>query len=425
MTRPLSRPLTRAIERAARLMEVRTRRWPATLGDPAGVVDVPGKRGFVYVLMPDGTVAVAYNVVTPHTPNLPVWVGYRPWNPAFLTVLDFVAAYPSPSPTTGAGPHHQTHEWLNAAGGNDVVYSHARQILPLRVSPVADLEVKVEPGAVLLADGTFAPAPTGTLDLAAYVPSATQCYVLVYLDADGALAARAGASIGAFASLAYTDIPAALPGEIALAAIALSAGQTTITETQARQDVVDLRFAFQPLPVEQVLTFLELTDTPADYTGDGGKAVTVADTEDALEFTPVVDLGDDAAELDTLNFLERASNPATPASGHWRLFTKSGGLYLMDDAGAVIGPFGVGDTLALDSLWDAKGDLVAATGANAAARLAVGTNTQMLAADSTQTTGVRWVNAPPGELLMADGTSNPPVPLENEDGDDWLYGEAF
>lgn len=26
-----------------------------------------------------------------------------------------------------------------------------------------------------------------------------------------------------------------------------------------------------------------------------------------------------------------------------------------------------------------------------------------------------------GEVLMADGVSNPPEPLTNEDGDDWLY----
>lgn len=41
-------------------------------------------------------------------------------------------------------------------------------------------------------------------------------------------------------------------------------------------------------------------------------------------------------------FVEQASDPATPAASHWRLFFKAGGLYAIDDAGAVVGPFSVG-----------------------------------------------------------------------------------
>jgi hypothetical protein len=40
---------------------------------------------------------------------------------------------------------------------------------------------------------------------------------------------------------------------------------------------------------------------------------------------------------------------------------------------------------------DAKGDLVAGTGADAFARLGVGTNGQVLAADSTESTGLKWI----------------------------------
>jgi hypothetical protein len=43
-----------------------------------------------------------------------------------------------------------------------------------------------------------------------------------------------------------------------------------------------------------------------------------------------------------------------------------------------------------DTIWDAKGDIVAATGADAAAKVAVGTNTHVLQADSTQSSGVKW-----------------------------------
>lgn len=45
---------------------------------------------------------------------------------------------------------------------------------------------------------------------------------------------------------------------------------------------------------------------------------------------------------------------------------------------------------------DAKGDLIAGTGADAFSRLAVGTNGQFLSADSTAGTGLAWVAAPSG-----------------------------
>lgn len=52
------------------------------------------------------------------------------------------------------------------------------------------------------------------------------------------------------------------------------------------------------------------------------------------------------AEIVSLLFDEQASNPATPAAGFWRLYLKSDGLYIIDDAGAVTGPFGTGDVAA-------------------------------------------------------------------------------
>lgn len=66
--------------------------------------------------------------------------------------------------------------------------------------------------------------------------------------------------------------------------------------------------------------------------------------------------------------------------------------------------------LAADALWDAKGDLVAASANNAAARLAVGTNGQVLTADSAQTLGVKWATPAGGGALATD-------PLADAKGD--------
>jgi hypothetical protein len=54
--------------------------------------------------------------------------------------------------------------------------------------------------------------------------------------------------------------------------------------------------------------------------------------------------------------------------------------------------------VAHDTLWDTKGDIVVATGADAASKLAVGTNNFVLTADSAQTTGVKWAAAASGSV---------------------------
>ena len=54
---------------------------------------------------------------------------------------------------------------------------------------------------------------------------------------------------------------------------------------------------------------------------------------------------------------EQASDPSTPASGKWKLYFKSGGLYLIDDAGVVLGPIDPSQYLTKDGLkdWDQQG----------------------------------------------------------------------
>jgi hypothetical protein len=52
------------------------------------------------------------------------------------------------------------------------------------------------------------------------------------------------------------------------------------------------------------------------------------------------------------------------------------------------------------SIVDAKGDLIAATAADTVARLAVGSNNQVLVADSSTATGLKWATPAGGKVLQ-------------------------
>lgn len=59
------------------------------------------------------------------------------------------------------------------------------------------------------------------------------------------------------------------------------------------------------------------------------------------------------------------------------------------------------------TIVDAKGDLIAATAADTVSRLAVGSNDQVLTADSTTATGLKWATASSGGMtLIASGTAS-------------------
>ena len=57
------------------------------------------------------------------------------------------------------------------------------------------------------------------------------------------------------------------------------------------------------------------------------------------------------------------------------------------------------------TIVDAKGDLIAATAADTVSRLAVGTNNQVLTADSTASTGIKWADPVSGGMTLLSTTS--------------------
>jgi hypothetical protein len=76
-----------------------------------------------------------------------------------------------------------------------------------------------------------------------------------------------------------------------------------------------------------------------------------------------------------------------------------------------------------NAIVDAKGDLIGATAADTPARLAVGTNGQVLTADSTAATGLAWttVSGAPTSLFYAAGKNK----IINGDFGVWQRGTSF
>lgn len=89
-----------------------------------------------------------------------------------------------------------------------------------------------------------------------------------------------------------------------------------------------------------------------------------------------------------LNVGAVAGDPSTPSNGDLWYNSTDNQLTARINGSNV--DLGAGGTVATDAIWDAKGDLAVGTGSNTAARLAVGTNGQVLVADSAEATGVKW-----------------------------------
>lgn len=66
----------------------------------------------------------------------------------------------------------------------------------------------------------------------------------------------------------------------------------------------------------------------------------------------------------------QSSDATIPSDSDWKLYAKAPGIYARS-SNSVVGPFGSA-SVATDTIWDAAGDLAVGSGANTAARLAIG-----------------------------------------------------
>lgn len=111
--------------------------------------------------------------------------------------------------------------------------------------------------------------------------------------------------------------------------------------------------------------------------------------------------------------ISEGGSTSTPSSGRVTVYAKANGLlYAKDDAGTETALGGSAGSVATDAIWDAAGDLALGTGANTAAKLAIGANGYVLTSNGTTAS---WAAASGGggargfDAITLDGT----------------YGDAF
>jgi hypothetical protein len=144
-----------------------------------------------------------------------------------------------------------------------------------------------------------------------------------------------------------------------------------------------------------------------DVTGSGTGSFAATIANDAVTFAKTQNIA-------TNKLLGRYS----AGSGDIQEITISTGLSL-DGSGNLTATGGGSGDVATDAIWDAKGDLAGGTGANTAARLAVGSNGQVLTADSAEATGMKWATPSGGSSPVVISPSQITADQDDYNPTDW------
>jgi hypothetical protein len=222
--------------------------FPAILGLGDGTVQVVDKPGYVWVrfgAIGNEGVSMVWNQEVQYRDGLAITVGYRTEQPTLLQVLCQREVYAGQADgfIPQVVPHHQTHQWEDPNGGDDVVYVQVRQWMALRVGVAGEFSVSVKP-AIVGRQGVWVALETQIIDLEEYVPVGLYArYVLVALDETGAVCAIPGALVTPPSAVTISDCPWPTSTDmIPLAAVRMYQGQPEISDVPGNRDIFDLRW---------------------------------------------------------------------------------------------------------------------------------------------------------------------------------------
>lgn len=264
----------RAIRKAFGAKQDALPAWPAYLGNEDGTV-TGSQADKVFVRYPsiDSAAVEVYNLGVPEVAGLRVMVGSRPENPTKIGALGVADVRTDTSVTTLYGTLRNHAAQHTRGTGSDPVYIRFAQTTDLGVYLSSGLVVQIFPGEIQRA-GTITEIPLTTLDLTSHLPSTVfeGRWVLITLDAAGAITATDGDIVSDYSAITRADIPATPAGHFRLAAVRCYNGQTAISDLS---DILDLRW-----PQEKIAGILDTTQI------EPGSAQYQYLTTGATPFTP-------------------------------------------------------------------------------------------------------------------------------------------
>jgi len=216
---------------------------PAIVGNDDHIVDVPNRANYIYVKI-SGVTTQIYNKKAVKL-DMSVWVGKTPSEPNFLQVLGEIPSRPryNEDNTTvyRTAPHRESHTYPN----DDWIPVQSRQIMPLRVTAIGGMVIRIYKNIVKTASG-FDLFDTQTLDLSDYRSledyGVYAKYILLETSGSGIINVVDGTDVS-FADLDYGDIPSPTSGAQAIAAVRIWSGQLELVEAKTWSDVKDLRLS--------------------------------------------------------------------------------------------------------------------------------------------------------------------------------------
>lgn len=240
------------------------------LGSDTGIIKVPNRNNYVYVRLAGSGTAEVFNNRVQAIYDLPVICGYDPLDPQKFQVLslqgqviDMVGS--TINLATGYAPASR-YRWMYPGGGQDPLFVEGRQIMPLRITPIAGMKFIVHNQVIFNGTNWEIFGGSTETDLSSYVPTtAGKCrMVLISIDENGDIKISEGSEVD-IADLLPSNIPSPPEGtRFVLGAIRLYYGQTLIQEARNNTDIVDLRFAqiepstnsvvFPPDPYTEIVT---------------------------------------------------------------------------------------------------------------------------------------------------------------------------
>jgi len=210
--------------------------------------------------------------------------------------------------------------------------------------------------------------------------------------------------------LAGLSTEAGLDAHLADTADAHDASAVSVLDTGALLTATNVEAALAELATDADAHLADATDAhdaSAVSVLDAAAVFTATNVETALKelYDSISGGGIPATILDAKGDIIAATAADTAS----RLAVGTNGHVLTADSAEATGlkwaAAGSG-AVATDVIWDAKGDLVGGTGANTASRLAIGSNTHVLTADSAEATGMKWAAAGSGSYYPIPTITN-------------------